>query len=151
MGFGPDLLRTRDYAGFREIWEGLTRKLFANFSYVPCVRAFRSHFRRLDSWRERHAGIFSALLGGGALMAGLGGLALTGLPAIGWVGAPVPAFLAYAVLVHIHRQYARLLGVRWDYSLLAPLAYAVYAGILLVAAGRVLSGRGLTWRGRRIY
>ena len=129
----------------------MTRKLFSNFTYIPVVRAFRSHFRKIDAWRRRHPRMFSAVVGGGALIAGLGGLVLTWLPVMGLVAAPLPAFLAYAIIAHIHRQYARIIGVVGFYSLLAPLGYAVYAGILLMAAGRVLTGRGLTWRGRRIY
>ena len=149
MGFSPELLTTRDYSGFAQIWEGLTRKLFSNFIYIPIVRAFRQRFRAVDEWRGRHRRMFRAGMGIAAGLAAVLSLTITTLPVL-WLPGKA-ATLCYAINCWIHRQYARMLGVPARYSLLAPLGYALYVAILVVAAWRVLSGRGLTWRGRRIY
>ncbi len=43
------------------------------------------------------------------------------------------------------------LGVPWYYALTHPLAGAVFAGILGQSAWRVLTGKGVDWRGRQYF
>lgn len=43
------------------------------------------------------------------------------------------------------------LGVPWYYALTHPLAGAVFEGILAQSTWRILSGKGVDWRGRQYY
>jgi chlorobactene glucosyltransferase len=45
----------------------------------------------------------------------------------------------------------RGLNVPWYYALTHPLAGAVFTGILAQSIWRVLTGKGVDWRGRRYY
>jgi len=59
--------------------------------------------------------------------------------------------LSLAPLLTYRAWINRQLGVPWYYALTHPLAGAVFAGILAQSAWRVLTGRGVDWRGRRYY
>jgi chlorobactene glucosyltransferase len=43
------------------------------------------------------------------------------------------------------------LGIRWYYTLTHPLAGALFTGILGQSAWRVLTKRGVDWRGRQYH
>jgi hypothetical protein len=53
------------------------------------------------------------------------------------------------VLLYYRAQVAREMGIPKGYALTTPLGAAVFAAMMLASAWKVLSGSGVTWRGRR--
>ncbi|HLB12924.1 MAG TPA: hypothetical protein VJO15_08210, partial [Dehalococcoidia bacterium] len=86
-------------------------------------------------------GIWPVLLVLWALLAVL--LGLPGLPVVAGAAAfQCVVTFSYAAAVN------RRMGMPAAYGLGFPLGAAVFMGILLNSAYRVLSGRGVTWKGR---
>lgn len=159
MAYAPELLHTRDYASLAQIWEGLTRKLFSLLAFVPLVRSFRAHFGTLRDWRKSQPVKAYTIVGGGAVAAA-GSLALlTVLPPLllvwglvrGSLVLALPAALSTAFAIALHREHGRRNRVPAGYSWLAPVGYALFAAAMLHSTWEVLRGRGLSWRGRRVY
>jgi chlorobactene glucosyltransferase len=71
-------------------------------------------------------------------------------------GGKVPALvslaeaaLTWSVILRSRASVATSMGIRRSYALTTPLGCAVFAAMMLVSTWNVLSGRGVTWRGRR--
>lgn len=131
---GRRWVRTRMYRSLREIWNGWSKNIIAGQRVAPL------------------------LAGAVALLAvSLGPLLLTGL-ALPSLVAGTGRFWAWPALVlgatGILWQVARGMAVAREmriplvYGLLHPLGFTVCAGILLNMAFRLLSGRGVEWKGR---
>jgi len=65
--------------------------------------------------------------------------------------ARLASLLELSMLLAYRRWINEELGVPWYYAFTHPLAGAVFEGILAQSAWRVLSHRGVDWRGRRYY
>jgi len=61
------------------------------------------------------------------------------------------AAMELSLLLAYRRWIDRELGVPWYYAFTHPLAGAVFEGILAQSTWRILSGRGVDWRGRQYY
>lgn len=129
--YAPELLRTRMYAGFSEIWSGFTKNLFSGMKFS--------------------AG--RTLLGAGAILI-FGVLPVfAGLTALGFGESRIfiPLVLVYLLqtltLALVYREWKSPIR----YALLAPLGMFLFALILLNSMIKVLSGRGVSWKGRTIY
>ena len=59
--------------------------------------------------------------------------------------------LELSLLLAYRRWIDSELGVPWYYALTHPLAAAVFEGILAQSTWRILSGKGVDWRGRQYY
>ena len=134
-----NLLRTRMYASFGEIWEGMRKNVFAAFRYSVAR----------------------------TLGAAAGSLLMNLLPLLGltysagrWFGvAPgvsgqadvIFAFSAgqYSLCVLLHLVIVAFYGIRWRYALLAPLGAILYTLIGLDSMLRTLLGKGVSWKLRR--
>ena len=131
IDYAPDLLETRMYSGFREIWEGFTKNLFAGMKFSPVKSVF---------------GAISILLFG-VLPVFFAFLAF----AFGQTFLFIAFFTAYIlqvfVLVLINREWQ----VNLLYAFLTPIGLALFAAILMNSMVKVLSGEGVTWKGRAIY
>lgn len=131
IDYAPELIETRMYSGFGGIWEGFTKNLFSGmkFSFIKTV-----------------CGVFSILLFG-VLPVIFAGLAL--IP--GNFELFIPLILIYVLQVSI----LALANREWQgsvvYSLFAPLGLALFLAILINSTVRVLSGKGVIWKGRAIY
>ena len=131
-----NLVRTRMYSSFREIWEGLRKNNFAAFRYsvlrslgvaagvlltnllpLVCLAYGASHWAAGRQWPSGSAGLILAL-----------SLAQYGLSA-----------LLHGVLVSFYR-------IGWGYALLAPLGAIVYTAISLDSMLRTLLGKGVSWK-----
>jgi len=55
----------------------------------------------------------------------------------------------WGVLFYYRVQAARGMGIPAWYALTTPLGAGVFAAMMLASGWKVLSGRGVTWRGRR--
>jgi len=136
--FAPDLIRTRMYSNFRELWEGSTKNLFAALKF--------SHALTLAYlvWTFSVAVVPAILVGLSAALAAAG---VEGP----WRELLLPSSLALA----LHVALFALVCVRWRvspaYAPAGPLGFALACAVMLASAAAVTTGRGVTWKGRKIY
>ena len=136
-----DLLSTRMYESFHEIWEGLRKHAFAGNRYsvakllvavggigltnvLPVVAMFYS---AIELYRRGAAG-----------------------PGAWQMGAVFSLSCAqYYLAVGIHLPIVRYYGISAVYALLTPLGASIYAIISLDSMIRTLAGTGVSWKRRR--
>jgi len=135
LGDGRALARTRMYTSFNEIWEGWTKNIYFGV-------------------RDRRG-----LLLLGALASAAGALLLPGWLIAGWAwwlfggGWPALMTMAEATLVWGGLLYSRIVVARefeisrW-YALTLPLGALVFGAMMWASTIKVLSGKGVTWKGR---
>jgi chlorobactene glucosyltransferase len=133
---GGGLARTRMYTSLPEMWEGWTKNIFLGL---------RDHL---------------GLLTFGAIVALLGALVLpfwllTGLL---WMGADggipaiivtIEASLVWGYLLYQRVRVAQPFQISPWYALTLPLGAGIFAAMMFASAFKVLSGRGVTWKGRQ--
>lgn len=139
MAGGADWVQTRMYHSLGEIWEGFSKNVFFGAG------------QRL-----------TRVLGGGVvvMLLLLGPFALAGM-GTAWLardGSSIWSWLVLSVgglgiVWQMVRGIAMAHGMRIPlaYGLLHPLGAAIFVGICLNSAFRILSGRGVSWKGRRYY
>ena len=135
--FAPDLIRTRMYSNFRELWEGSTKNLFAalKFSYALTLAYL--------VWTFSVAVVPVILLGLGAVLtaAGVAGPCASCFAVVAGTGA------ARRACSRCLRALPRSAGL----ALAGPLGFALACAVMLASAAAVTTGRGVTWKGRKIY
>lgn len=140
---GRDLVHVRMYEGLAEAWRGWRKNVFlgsrggVGFALlqliglpVVTIFPFMLPLLALLAWRR----------GNRQKQRGVTPVEITVAAALGL--APLLAYRAW-----INRN----LGVPASYALTHPLAGAIFAGILGQSAWRVLTGKGVDWRGRQYY
>ena len=134
----PALIRTRMYSTFGEMWECSTKNWFSgvNFSFPFALLCVVSMYL---------GAVVPVLIALGSLLA----LAVGVNAELGLV--IVPAALSWLLQVLIMAVVARRSGVSMVYAFTAPLGVAVIYAMLLDSSVRITTGRGVTWKGRRIY
>jgi len=128
---GPDLISTRMYSGLSEIWEGFTKNLFSALKFSS-IKGF--------------AGALSIFT--------LGCLPILLAVGFGISGATVLSVIftvSYLIQVAIFAMIISDIEEHPVYSLFVPLGFGLYALILLNSMTKILSGKGVTWKGREIY
>ena len=139
MADGRELARTRMYTSLPEIWDGWTKNIFLGLKGSPGLLLLGAFGAFLS--------LFAALalplwLAGGLLWWRAGG------------GTAVPLVSLEAAILWGYLVFWRILVCRgmkisaW-YALTAPLGAAVFASMMFASAWKVLSGQGVTWKGRR--
>jgi chlorobactene glucosyltransferase len=132
---GRQVANTRMYTSLPEIWEGWTKNIFLGM---------RGRLGLLL------AGAFTGLLGALALPVWL-------VAALAWLAVSsglVPVVvLAQCLIVWIyllaHRALAaRAFGISPLYALTLPLGALLFTAMMFASAFKVLSGQGVTWKGR---
>ena len=135
---GRGVARTRMYTSFPQMWEGWTKNIYLGLSDRPALMAL---------------GVFGAFL---ALMAAL---ALPLWPLLGlvwllngggWLALMVilQAMLTWGAILFYRARVARQMGIPTWYALTTPLGAGVFAAMMGTSAWKVLSGKGVTWKGR---
>lgn len=131
LGDGRALATAHMYDTPAAMWDGWTKNLHAGV--------------RLNPWIVPPGlVVFAAGLIGPywtlyrAAQTGWGGLALTGLVQLG-------------ALFAARRRVDATFGVPWRYTLAQPFGHAAFIALLSASLVKVLSGRGVTWKGRRYY
>lgn len=131
IDYAPNLIETRMYAGFGEIWEGFTKNLFSGmkFSIVKMFSGALSIFL---------FGVLPVMLAALALAAGNFKLFL-------------PLIVIYLLQVCVLAKAAQEWEGSLIYAALAPLGLGLFLAILTNSTIKILSGKGVTWKGRSIY
>lgn len=134
----PGLLRTRMYRNFGEMWECSTKNWFAGmkFSLPFAMSGVCSMY--LMSVVPPLAALASAL-----------GLA-AGMRESLWL-LFIPAALSWLAQVLVLALSSRASEVSPAYALTAPLGLGLLYAMLFDSSIRITSGKGVTWKGRRIY
>lgn len=127
----PDLISTRMYSGLEEIWEGFSKNLFSalKFSLPKGVAGAASIF------------VFGCL----PLFLSLA-MFLLGHPIAGILFG-----LSYLMQVVIFSMIILNIEQNPVYSVFIPLGFGLYALILMNSVYRIVSGKGVNWKGRSIY
>jgi chlorobactene glucosyltransferase len=132
----PSLIRTRMYRTFREMWECSTKNWFSgmNFSLSLALSSVVSMY---------FGAVAPPLIALAALIAFASGIDLRSLF--------IPAALAWLFQVLVLAVSSRRSAVSPFYALTAPLGLGLIYAMLLDSSIRITTGRGVTWKGRRIY
>ncbi len=135
---GRQVASTRMYTSLPEMWEGWTKNIYLGLK---------------DDRGLLLLGVFGAFL---ALTAALllpawvlWGVWLAGAGA-GIEGSVVliEAFLLWGYLVYWRVLASRGMGIPVWYALTAPIGAGVFGAMMITSAWNVLSGKGVTWKGR---
>ena len=136
---GRQIARTRMYTTLGEMWEGWTKNIYVGLRDQPrllllgvfgvvlllVAAFFIPLWPVLGIWWFAHGGGWEALL------------------------VIAEAIIVWGAILSARAAAASAMGIpRW-YALTTPLGCAVFAAMMLTSAWLVLSGQGVTWRGRR--
>ena len=136
MERAPALISTRMYRTFGEMWECSTKNWFSgvNFSFPFALFAVVSMYL---------GAVVPALIALVSAIAIASGIELTFVF--------IPAALSWLLQVIVMAIVSRRSGVSVVYALTAPLGLALIYAMLFDSGVRITTGRGVTWKGRRIY
>ena len=135
---GSSVARTRMYTSLPEMWEGWTKNIYLGLSDRPSLMllgvfgAFLSLVAALILPLWPVLGILWYLRGGG------------------WVAIAIiiEACLLWSYVIYARARVAVGMGFSPWYAMTLPLGAAVFAAMMFTSTWRVLSGRGITWKGR---
>ena len=135
---GREAAKTRMYTSLPEMWEGWTKNIYLGLSDQPGLMAL---------------GVFGAFL---AVVAALF-LPLWPLLAAywftrggGWQAAAIliEALVLWAYLIKVRADASTKMKISSWYALTTPLGAGVFAAMMFTSAWKVLSRKGVTWKGR---
>ncbi|HET8781028.1 MAG TPA: glycosyltransferase family 2 protein [Pyrinomonadaceae bacterium] len=132
----PELISTRMYRTFGEMWECSTKNWFSgvNFSLPLALMCVVSMYL---------VAVVPPLIALVSAVAIATGADLSSLF--------IPAASSWLLQVLVMAVFSRRAGVSPVYALTAPLGLAVIYAMLFDSGIRITTGRGVTWKGRRIY
>lgn len=139
--YAPGLVRTRMQTNLPEIWEGFTKNLYAGARFNPWA-AFAGGFAVL-LFSVVPAFLFATCLTAAAVS--------TGGDAAVWLGLALPSLLVWTTQFATFAVVNRACGVPVGYAAFAPLGHLLFVLILFNSTIRILTGRGVTWKGRVLY
>jgi hypothetical protein len=139
IGHAPNLARTRMHYNFREIWNYLSRCMFAGMRYSFLF----SLLYILTGYAFVVAPPFIAVLC--VLMFGTG-----------WSNEWSSVLLVPCLTIWGIQAVALILickkcDVPWSYALSTPLGLSLFYTALLVSTINILRGKGVTWKDRGVY
>lgn len=134
----PALIRTRMYTNFSEMWECSTKNWFSgvNFSFPLALACVVSMYL---------GAVIPPLLALVSMLATVLGIR-TGLGPV--IVAAASSWLLQVLLMAIASKRSEVSVI---YALTAPLGLALIYAMLFDSGLRITTGRGVTWKGRRIY
>jgi len=135
---GMKVAKTRMYTSLPEMWEGWTKNIYLGLSDQPALMAL---------------GVF------GAFLAVLASLFLPTWPVLGlswywngggWMALAIvfESFLLWAYLIYVRIMVAIKMEISPWYALTLPLGAGVFGAMMFTSAWRVVSRKGVTWKGR---
>ncbi len=136
---GRAVASTRMYTSLPEMWEGWTKNIFLGLKDRPgllllgAFGAFVSFFAAV---------LLPVWLVGGLLWWAAGG----GTFALIVAAEPL---LLWACLIFWRVLALRAMDISAGYAFFTPLGAGIFAAMMVVSAWKVLSGQGVTWKGRR--
>lgn len=136
--YAPSLLRTRMYRNFEEMWECCTKNWFAGMNFsVP-----------LAMWCVFSMYLIAVVPPLMALASAIGILSSVNTDL--W-RLFIPAVASWLMQVLILLIVSSRSGVNPSYALTAPLGLGLLYAMLFDSTIRITRGKGVRWKGRRIY
>lgn len=132
---GRALAETRMYTSLAELWEGWTKNMFLGLQDRLWLLFFGS-FMSFVAALALPAWLLAALV-----WLALGG----GTPA---AVAAAEALMVWAAVLVARARVAQGLGISSWYAVTLPLGALLFGTMMLVSSLRVVSGRGVVWKGR---
>jgi chlorobactene glucosyltransferase len=135
---GAKVARTRMYTSLPEMWEGWTKNIYLGLRDEPSLLML---------------GIF------GAFLTVMASLFLPVWPILGsywylnnggWMAMAVivEALILWAYVIHVRVQVAAKMAISPWYALTTPLGAGVFGAMMFTSAWKVISRKGVTWKGR---
>ena len=135
---GMQLVSTRMYTSLETVWEGWTKNIYLGLRDHPSMLLLGAFGATLALLAALFLPVWP-LLGFWGYLSGGGWMALLVM---------LEALLVWGYLVYIRSVVASEMGIpRW-YAFTTPLGAGVFAAMMLTSAWKVISGQGVTWRGR---
>lgn len=136
---GKKLVRTRMYTSLPQMWEGWTKNIYLGLRDQPAL-LFLGAF--------------------GAFLLVVAALFLPIWPLLGlfwflhygsWMALAVilESLVLWGVLLSARSAVAHSMGISRWYALTTPLGAGVFTAMMLTSSWKVISGQGVTWKGRR--
>ena len=136
---GRGIAKTRMYTDLPSLWEGWTKNIYLGLSDRPGLLVL---------------GVF------GAFVALLAALFMPVWPLLGWgwyaigggwmaLAVIVEALVVWGSILYYRAKVAHGMGISRLYALTTPLGAGVFAAMMVTSAWKVLSGQGVTWKGRK--
>ena len=135
---GYVVARTRMYTSLTEMWEGWTKNIYLGLSDRPSLAvlgvfgAFLALVAALILPLWPLLGLFWYLQGGGWLA----------------ITVVVQALILWALVIYARVRVSTGMGISPWYAFTLPLGAAIFAAMMFTSTWKVLSGRGVTWKGR---
>lgn len=136
--YAPDLASTRMYDGFAEIWEGFTKNLFAGMEFSLIKTAASTIAVLLCMIAPLVVAIVSAIAWASASEGR-------------WLDLFLPTATIWLMQVLTFSAVNSYAEVPIIYSLTVSLGFVLFLAILINSTFRIASGRGVVWKGRKIY
>jgi chlorobactene glucosyltransferase len=135
----PNLIRTRMQNSFREVWDFLSRGMFAGVRYSLVL----SVLYILTGYTFVIAPAFIAVFCVLMLAAGASGE---------WWGLlVVPSIMVWAIQVSALIFICKNCDIPIAYALTTPLGLSLFYTALLISIINILRGKGVAWKERRVY
>jgi chlorobactene glucosyltransferase len=138
---GMKVIRTRMYTSLPSMWEGWTKNIYLGLHDHPAMLLLGAFGATLAVIAALFLPLWTLL---GILWLTNGG---------GWMAAVVSlqSLLVWGWLLYFRAKVARGMDISAWYALTTPLGAGIFAAMMLTSAWKVLSGQGVTWRGRKYH
>jgi chlorobactene glucosyltransferase len=137
-GYAPNLLSTRMYRNFGEMWECSTKNWFSGMKFSLPFALAGVFFMYFMSVVPPLIALASAIGIAAGVRAGL------------WL-LFIPAALSWLLQVLVLAMVSIRSEASPAYALTAPLGLSLLYAMLFDSSIRITTGKGVTWKGRRIY
>ena len=135
MADGRDLASTRMYTSLAEIWEGWTKNIFLGMRDRLGLLLFGAV-----------VGLIAALLLPVWLAGGIAWAVQVG----GWLSkvVAIESVILWVTLLWVRGRASKAFAISPLYAFTLPLGAFVFSAMMIVSTYRVVSGQGVTWKGR---
>jgi chlorobactene glucosyltransferase len=135
---GHAVARTRMYTSLPEMWEGWTKNIYLGLRDRPSLMLLGAFGAFLALVAAVILPLWPVL---GILWYSQGG---------GWLALTVIALalILWSMIIYARARVAVGMGISPWYALTIPLGAAVFAALMFNSTWKVLSGKGVTWKGR---
>jgi chlorobactene glucosyltransferase len=134
----PNLVRTRMQSCFREIWDFLSRGMFAGMRYSLLLSAVAI----LVGYAFVVAPVVVAILSLLMLAAGASGE---------WLSLLVPTIIILATQSLVLMFICQKFDIPVAYAFTTPLGLSLFYTALLISTINIMRGKGVAWKERRVY
>ncbi len=135
---GMKVARTRMYTSLPTMWEGWTKNIYLGLREQPGLLLLGAFGATLAVIAALFLPVWPLL----GLWWSLNGGGLTAAAIV------AEALILWAYLLTVRARIAHRMGISRWWALSTPLGAGVFAAMMLTSAWKVLSGQGVTWKGR---